>query len=635
MKRWLCLILLFLPLLASAASFWDGNAALQRGDSTFESDMYAASSSFPEGTRIVILNIDTGKSTTATVTNRVTGQPDILVLLAPKTAQALGVLQGVMASVRVTIAPPLMATTTASNGEQSASQDPDLNPGVAYGGPTSATPPSPETQAAATQTIAAPDPTASQAQTATADTTAAQSTQTAAADATSTQTTQTDAASATQTAPADTAAAQTTSADAASTTQTTPEQPAPVITETSAEPATAAVTAQQSPPFATPETPQLTEQAAVDALPVPSLESLPQTVAPAQPDATALLPISSPVAPEPEQQQTTVTPAEATQPVQQPVQAAESTQPVVDEAAARQAENAAIIAAAEARTPQKQVFLPPREDSKFAYQKPAESTQQVASAQQATAVTATPTEPVAPQITSINGEPAAAPSSASDMPTVLAEAVVPQESSAEEIVDAAATPPDAVALQTQLAMAAPEPAPEEVAAVQLEPVQTEVTDPSVAPPLGKPVAHVALAAPDAPAPQTTQQTQTPTQTTVASSVSTVAKTPATTSVDQTASATSSAPTTNVAVATATLATLPKSTKADTFYLQLGAYATEKVARDLASSLSGTYPTLIVAPAATGTTVFKVVIGPLNKAESGTLLTWFRHRGFPDAFLKQE
>ena len=31
----------------------------------------------------------------------------------------------------------------------------------------------------------------------------------------------------------------------------------------------------------------------------------------------------------------------------------------------------------------------------------------------------------------------------------------------------------------------------------------------------------------------------------------------------------------------------------------------------------------------------MVIGPLNGAESGTLLTWFRYRGFPDAFLKQE
>jgi hypothetical protein len=34
-------------------------------------------------------------------------------------------------------------------------------------------------------------------------------------------------------------------------------------------------------------------------------------------------------------------------------------------------------------------------------------------------------------------------------------------------------------------------------------------------------------------------------------------------------------------------------------------------------------------------MFRVVVGPLNKAESGTLLVWFRFRGFPDAFVKQE
>ena len=45
--------------------------------------------------------------------------------------------------------------------------------------------------------------------------------------------------------------------------------------------------------------------------------------------------------------------------------------------------------------------------------------------------------------------------------------------------------------------------------------------------------------------------------------------------------------------------------------------------------------VVVAPAGVGSSVYRVVIGPLNRAESGTLLLWFRYRGYPDAFLKQE
>jgi cell division septation protein DedD len=83
------------------------------------------------------------------------------------------------------------------------------------------------------------------------------------------------------------------------------------------------------------------------------------------------------------------------------------------------------------------------------------------------------------------------------------------------------------------------------------------------------------------------------------------------------------------------AVIPRISKADTYYLQLGAYASEKVAQDLAASLPSSYPALVVAPASTGAGMFRVLIGPLNRAESGTVLTRFRYRGFPDAFLKKE
>ena len=39
--------------------------------------------------------------------------------------------------------------------------------------------------------------------------------------------------------------------------------------------------------------------------------------------------------------------------------------------------------------------------------------------------------------------------------------------------------------------------------------------------------------------------------------------------------------------------------------------------DLAARLTPTYPTLVVSPQGAGTPVYRVVIGPLKRAESGT------------------
>jgi cell division septation protein DedD len=152
------------------------------------------------------------------------------------------------------------------------------------------------------------------------------------------------------------------------------------------------------------------------------------------------------------------------------------------------------------------------------------------------------------------------------------------------------------------------------------PVQTEVTGPAAVPPAGRGAPKLALLPPEAPAPAAAQSTQTTAVTTTTATTknntTTPVRTPAVTPV-QTASV------------------LPKSGTPGSYFLQLAAYGTEKNARELAAKLSPTYPALVLTPSSPGTSVFKVVIGPLNRAESGTLLTWFRYRGFPDAFLKQE
>ncbi len=480
MKRWIGLALILVPFFASAEAFWDGNAALQRGDAAFEGGMFAASNSFAPDTQILVQNLETGKAATVTITGRVDGQADILVLLSPAAASALGISAGTLASVRVTVPPRAGSTASSVPAEQALSSDPDLNPGAAYGGAASA---------ASAQVAAAP--------------------------------------------------------------QAAPDQAA-------------------------------TAAAAAPIEPSPSLETLPGTTTPPLAQAPAEVPQSTPEAPAAQG-----TPAAAQAPTA---------------AASEAAEDAAILAEVASRTPQKDVFLPPREDKTFAYQPPLQPVQ----AAVATPPVETPAQaaPAEPQITAVIGEPEAAPAPAAQPDVHLAEATAPQESSAQEIVGADATPPAQQSAGSEIALAPPDVAAEEAPPQAAEPVQTEVTGPSVTPPPAPVETAVALAAPEAPAPLQPAQAAT---TAVASLP------PARTQAPQAA----------------------PSKAGQNYYVQLAAYSSEKGAQDLAATLSGTYPALVLAPAASGTRMFRVVVGPLNRAESGTLLVWFRFRGFPDAFVKQE
>jgi len=448
MKRWIGLTLLLVPFVVSAAGFWDGNAALQRGDAAFESGLYAASNSFPKDTRIVIENLDTGKTAAATITERIEGRSDILVLLSPKTAEALGIEQGTLASVRVTV-------TSSPNpvpfqpSEQAYSLDPDHNPAAGY--------PSDRTANAGG----------------------------------------------------------------------------------------------------------------------PSVESLPATQAPAALAQAPAALAQAPAAPA----QAPAALAEAPLPTSTPVS------PPAEQKPADQQTDDAIAAAAAARSPQKQLFLPPREDQKFVYHKPEETApmQTVQTVPAQTPQTA-PAE-IQPTITAIIGEPTAKPAPAVAGNVQLAEAAAPEESRPQEIVSAGLASPPTVGPGESAALLSPEPQAE---------AQTEVSSPAASPAASPETPNLALVAPEAPS-------------TAQAAVAPVAK----------------------------AAAIAKIAKADTYYLQLGAYASEKIAQDLAASLPSAYPTLVVAPAGAGTGMFRVLIGPLNRAESGTVLTRFKYRGFPDAFLKRE
>jgi hypothetical protein len=71
----------------------------------------------------------------------------------------------------------------------------------------------------------------------------------------------------------------------------------------------------------------------------------------------------------------------------------------------------------------------------------------------------------------------------------------------------------------------------------------------------------------------------------------------------------------------------------TYFVQLGAYSTRNLAEKLAGDLTHSYSVTILPASSGGRLFYKVLVGPLNVDESGTLLYQFRSRGFEDAFIQ--
>jgi len=478
MKRWIALALFMIPLLVSAQSFWEGSAALQRGDAAFESSLSAVSNSFPPGTRVLIENLETGKSTEATVSQRSNTQSDILILLSPKAADAVGIQQGSISRVRVTVLEKPPTTAAAGSNELAYNPDPDINPGGTY------------------------------------------------------------------------RERETRTAQAAN--QAAAEQPA-----------------------ATPETAQTTEQPTTE-------QQTTQQAGTEQPTT------------EQAQQQTT---PQATQPVPDAAATAAAAA-----AAAKAAEDQKILADAAARQPQKQLFLPPREDEKFAWHPGPQTPPQPEQPQ----VAQTPSTSETP---SVIGEPGGPGSSQENVP--LAEAQPGSGSTPQEVTGGTGQP--AVG-ENGAQLALPESTPEGI-----QPSQTEASGTQAATP--EQGAQPSLTAPEAPGAGTAA---TPTS-------------PGTGPV-QIAAVPANPRAAEKAGQVQTVASLPKlnsKKKAATFYLQLGAYETQEVAMSMAGRLPQVYPVVVLTPPAEGKQTYRVLVGPLNKAESGTLLPLFKFRGFRDAFIRAE
>jgi hypothetical protein len=79
--------------------------------------------------------------------------------------------------------------------------------------------------------------------------------------------------------------------------------------------------------------------------------------------------------------------------------------------------------------------------------------------------------------------------------------------------------------------------------------------------------------------------------------------------------------------------LGKALTPKSYFLQVGAYSSRTLAEKLARGLGPGYEISILPVEDRSRTVYRVLIGPLNTDESGTLLYLFKARGFKDAFLR--
>ncbi len=73
--------------------------------------------------------------------------------------------------------------------------------------------------------------------------------------------------------------------------------------------------------------------------------------------------------------------------------------------------------------------------------------------------------------------------------------------------------------------------------------------------------------------------------------------------------------------------------ADGYYLQVGAFSNRGTADVTVDAFAAVYPMAVVPVARDGATIYRVLVGPLERDETGTLLLWFRSRGYRDTFVR--
>ncbi len=81
-------------------------------------------------------------------------------------------------------------------------------------------------------------------------------------------------------------------------------------------------------------------------------------------------------------------------------------------------------------------------------------------------------------------------------------------------------------------------------------------------------------------------------------------------------------------------TLTGKLEKNAYYLQLGAYNEEYAARGFADTLTDKFPVTVLVGNDRDRVSYKVMVGPLNQDEGGTLLFNFKAEGYKDAFLRK-
>jgi cell division protein FtsN len=71
-----------------------------------------------------------------------------------------------------------------------------------------------------------------------------------------------------------------------------------------------------------------------------------------------------------------------------------------------------------------------------------------------------------------------------------------------------------------------------------------------------------------------------------------------------------------------------------YYLQVGAFANPRSAKRVVEEVAPGYPLAVQPVEGSGNPLYRVFVGPLEEDEKGTVLYWFRARGFRDAFIRK-
>lgn len=130
MKRTLLLILLVLVTtgLGLAQSEWEGTTAMGRYGEFPNSGYYGASNSFPRNTLVEVENVETGRTTTVLIVDRLE-DPGLFLLLSREAAEELGIKDDQVVRSRVMLADN-SGRLAVENKDRPFSPDPDVNPGA-------------------------------------------------------------------------------------------------------------------------------------------------------------------------------------------------------------------------------------------------------------------------------------------------------------------------------------------------------------------------------------------------------------------------------------------------------------------------------------------------------------------------